>query len=587
MASYSCGVYLAESTIPNAGLGMFAGIQYNASDIITAGDLYVPAIEMQWHNGFGKFNFLWDEYTWSANMFDGMVDEVEDHESISIVSFGTGSAVNCMMSLVNLKDHIKDDEGPRNAGVSSQSPAAGAFTPYHDRSFEAKIDIPQGSELFANYGESYFKSRKKYEGVPLFEDFERADELIQSFQNLTRSLPQLSPSFTKDIWDLIRNPDVWSNERLGSALPSNYTTLSDVIQSGGTAMGHQNKSIRSTEWLQENGACMDNIRGGVSTIPDAGRGAFARRFIKKGELVAPAPLVHLPSRGVLDMFEEKVITKKEGLFLARDATKPIHKQLLLNYCFGHRQSSLLLCPYGHLTALINHSHQSPNTKIVWSKDTFMSHPEWRDLPLESWGGKKTAGLSFDLVALRDIDTDEEIFIDYGEEWELAWQEHVQNFKVHRPLYIPAFELNAFVDIKLYTDDEYSYKSDGVFIFCRRIHILLSGIDIEEATDWEGYEDEPRISDGIYPCRVIKRNNADSYMAELVIRKQVEDDEVELFQTVETFSHVLFDVPRDAFYFRDDFYSRDHHKSWSFRHDMRLDDKIFPEIWKNRKDEQEL
>ena len=326
--------------------------------------------------------------------------------------------------------------------------------------------------------------------------------------------------------------------------------------------------------------CLDDnftIKSSSSDVSiSGGQGVFAKQGMKKDQIVFSTPVVPI-SRKELQIPQD----------IVNEYNTPKH-QLLLNYCFGHKHSSLLLCPYGHLTALINHSHQSPNTKIVWSKDTFMSHPEWRELPLESWGGKKTAGLSFDLVALRDIDTDEEILIDYGEEWESAWREHVQNFKVDRPLYIPAFELNVMADLKVYTDDEYNYKSDGVFVFCRRIHILLSGIDIQEATDWEGYEDEPRIIDGIYPCRVIKRNHSNSYMAELVIREQVEDEETELWQTVETFSHVLFDVPRDGFYFRDAFYSRDIHKHWSFRHDMRLPDEIFPEVWKNRKDsEQEL
>ena len=34
----------------------------------------------------------------------------------------------------------------------------------------------------------------------------------------------------------------------------------------------------------------------------------------------------------------------------------------------------------------------------------------------------------DVVATRDIQPDEEVFIDYGEEWEVAWGDHVQNWK---------------------------------------------------------------------------------------------------------------------------------------------------------------
>ena len=44
--------------------------------------------------------------------------------------------------------------------------------------------------------------------------------------------------------------------------------------------------------------------------------------------------------------------------------------------------------------------------------------------------------------------------------------------------------------------------------------------------------------------------------------------------------VLFDIPRDAFYFEDRNYYRPHHQIWSFRHDMRIPDEIMPNIWRN-------
>ena len=42
--------------------------------------------------------------------------------------------------------------------------------------------------------------------------------------------------------------------------------------------------------------------------------------------------------------------------------------------------------------------------------------------------KRTRGLSFDLVATRNIGTDEEIFIDYGTAWLHAWDEHVTKWE---------------------------------------------------------------------------------------------------------------------------------------------------------------
>jgi hypothetical protein len=43
--------------------------------------------------------------------------------------------------------------------------------------------------------------------------------------------------------------------------------------------------------------------------------------------------------------------------------------------------------------------------------------------------------------------------------------------------------------------------------------------------------------------------------------------------------ILWNVTRDALYFQDMPYGRDHHQPWAFRHEMHIPDDIFPEIWK--------
>ena len=42
-----------------------------------------------------------------------------------------------------------------------------------------------------------------------------------------------------------------------------------------------------------------------------------------------------------------------------------NRQLLINYCFGHRKSEILLCPTTSV-ALVNHSKEKANAKIRWS-----------------------------------------------------------------------------------------------------------------------------------------------------------------------------------------------------------------------------
>ena len=48
--------------------------------------------------------------------------------------------------------------------------------------------------------------------------------------------------------------------------------------------------MRDIDWLHEHGMCIDNIRIGLTTDPQMGRGAFASRKLQAHQLVSPAPL---------------------------------------------------------------------------------------------------------------------------------------------------------------------------------------------------------------------------------------------------------------------------------------------------------
>jgi hypothetical protein len=45
-----CTLFFAPSTIPGAGLGIFATVSKNQFEIIGHGDVLIPLLEMAWHN---------------------------------------------------------------------------------------------------------------------------------------------------------------------------------------------------------------------------------------------------------------------------------------------------------------------------------------------------------------------------------------------------------------------------------------------------------------------------------------------------------------------------------------------------------
>ena len=77
---------------------------------------------------------------------------------------------------------------------------------------------------------------------------------------------------------------------------------------------------------------------------------------------------------------------------------------------------MILCPYGVATALINHSKEKANAKLVWSEKT-TRRPEWLRQHPSQWIHELKAGLAFDVVALRDIQryvqsSFDEIFVEF-------------------------------------------------------------------------------------------------------------------------------------------------------------------------------
>lgn len=110
-----------------------------------------------------------------------------------------------------------------------------------------------------------------------------------------------------------------------------------------------------------------------STIPQAGKGAFSRRHLKKGSLILTSPTLPSP----ID-------------FLSLDDTVaefPINSfQLLYNYQYGHKNSSLFLLPLNQVTA-INHnskrkmSGKEPNARVEFSS-TEKKSMYFQSLPLE-------------------------------------------------------------------------------------------------------------------------------------------------------------------------------------------------------------
>jgi len=582
-----CGIYMAPSTIPNAGIGMFTGIDRRKGDGVGFGDLVVPIFDQMYHSGkVGSTKpFLWDDYCWVADAV-GMYMETSSQEEPRAASPGFGASVNCHLGLINVK------EGPTQYDVEGlirhKDVGVGAFSGYHNRSNVASRDVPQGAELFVDYGSKYFESRfDKYGFIPYKYSYKDADDLLEKYNDTLRTpykhILDKNTKMEQDLWAMISSGPFES--RTSNALPTSFEQM-ELALNVGTANSFLNDTIRSMAWLQQHGRCIDHIRPGRSTIRQAGRGAFTTRFVPKGTAVSSAPLLHIPDESILFIHER--IPNLE--FRPNNATL-LSKQLLTNYCFGHRNSTMLLSPYSYMSLFINHNSvaEKVNAKVRWvaPDDRPLSHnPDWLNYSVKELTTLYESRLMLEYVALRDIQQGEEVFIDYGPEWQAAWDAHVEAWnKIPKdPNYHGAAEWNAD-ERPLPLPNETRSVPDNVQMRCLRL--IERSNYLEKLKQKEHFLELEKVSESkSRPCQVLDREinpvtNETFYTVELFIRNTTQTVDQNKTLPVSAKGTIRSAIPRSAIFFLDKPYTSDMHIPTAFRHPIMIPDEMFPDMWKNR------
>jgi len=165
---------------------------------------------------------------------------------------------------------------------------------------------------------------------------------------------------------------------------------------------------RDSNWIRSNGICLEHLVPKKSILPHAGLGAFAQYGVQKNEIIVPTPVLQTVHKEILTLY-------KRGVKPVEDPEKyKIGTGLLYNYCFGHAESSMLLCP---LTSaiLVNHCSdrtkecgpKGPNAVVRWSSGWDSASHEWRNKTLAEIDEKFGRVLSLEVVATRDIAPGEE------------------------------------------------------------------------------------------------------------------------------------------------------------------------------------
>ena len=393
--SSMCKLVVAPSTIPNAGLGIFTTVPLAENELIGYGDLVVPIPRIP-----SNLPDPLEDYSWNGRIYSG---------ELNGYSPGLQSLMNSHLALLNVH---------QVRPATNVFPDESSSTPYHYLQNIAEHDIPAGGELFTFYGDHWFQGRERFQDLPLPDDFIVAGEIAKGFHNLTTGISNYS--YKEELWTLIKSFPYHS--KVMEILPP-LADVSLVAEKGVRHLYQPNATRPLSELSSEQSRCLDLIRPGPSKVHNLG--AFATRKIPKGSVVTGSPLLHTTKERwnihgqVWDAFTKSYKTSTTG---------KVDLALLANYCFSGIDSSLLLCPYSVGVGYINHSRK-PNIKVQWAPSGQISHNvTWMSLTPKDLAKTNKVGLALDYVALRDIEEDEELLLDYGD----AWDEAYADFAVDQP-----------------------------------------------------------------------------------------------------------------------------------------------------------
>jgi len=554
-----CRFFLAESSIPGAGMSMYAGTD------ISIGEYTQPelAVHITDFNEQGRLRCAVDElkcgrghwwlpvnYQWVGEITQGGTTAVQ--ATAMITGLGAMGNFHTGLHSAAIVTPQKSDAGLHRR----KDPGAGVITTYENARFQFTRPLKSGSEVFINYGESWLTDRQdgKFSAIPLKDSFYRANKFIKMFERYSNQTG-LDSHFMEDTLSFVRE-ELVTDDRIRSAIPK---TAQELHEAGsiGSALHSVPDFVRPIAWLRDHGRCLDNIQKGPSTIPGAGRGAFARLDMKRGDIIAPAPVLQL----------DRSLT--ELLWEDEDGIEEVGDQLILNYCYGHRDSSVLLFPYSPVINLINHSpSKAVNAILQWS--TLPLHnSNWTTISADEVLSKQYSGLMLEFVATRNIKAGEEILIDYGPNWQAAWNDHNEDWE---PLagakdYIPASEFDAMddlmfgqfprnIDILCFLPNNFVYnaeKRNGEF-----------GIESIWYHDSKAYERRKLKS-----CKILQRNKYGNMYTVEINNKDGE-------------ALIVANIPRKYINFIDLPYSTDQTMPGTFRHEIHLPDSLFPLSWIDNK-----
>lgn len=606
----NCPLWLARSYINakstnSPKYGLIAGKAYEENSTLPLSELAIPIIDF-----FGDYNrakphgsdvleflenFLWTQEK-IGSLWEGNISAPGIIPGIGVLAnyHSTYSNVDFLQASILLRERDDELKTPGEASL-----IRGAVTPYFNATLKATQNIPAGMEIFPDFGDVWDGNLTEnlYQDKIYRYDYDIADDIVDKLVDLYEKHPDLSLDLREDIMEFMLQKVLTmvagANAKVvNSLIPENPRKLKLVQEAGGTFMYRYRDMIRTDKWLQSNGFCLDTIRQGVSKIEHAGRGAFANRDIGKGEIITISPMVHVVNRDLLNMYPIEFIENDDNYDVEErynESGGPIGKQIILNYAFGHPESTMIFVPTGPQVTLINNGGSHANGHAKWADygDPIVNPSEYLDMTVDELASVKESVLIMNIVADRDILEGEEITINYGNSWQSAWDSYEKKWKETKegkshPLkaedlremyYDKPFETPETIKDNPYPENVLTVcflitteRPDGTLMTNQEF-----GTEINQFVAPMTYEEYD--SKSLYSVDVLDRKEAPGFFYNYTVRANLNNGYEYDFSDV-------MDVPHSACTFFDTRYSSDIHLPGAFRHPIGMPDSQFSAQWRN-------
>lgn len=229
---------------------------------------------------------------------------------------------------------------------------------------------------------------------------------------------------------------------------------------------------------------------------------------------------------------------------------------------------MIFFPYAPTINLINHDSQEPNVRLRWSHSNLHYGKHMLEKSVDDvWA--TPSGLLMEYVALRDVEEGEEILLDYGSDWQEAWERHVASWTA------PTQEHVYPVEFDIAQEEVRTIKEVAIDPYPSHLrttcHYLFDPRN--PAKQWEAERGVNEL-ENLYPCKVLRRYPGNIYTVEI----QNKEDVASRANPTIPPGHIVTHVPRAAIRFSNKLYASDQHLGNAFRQPIGIPDDIFPRGW---------